>query len=40
MVAVAREYEYLIARAKKQGDHKLAELLSRAYDKYMDEATG
>lgn len=39
MSAIAFEYEYLIRRAKKQGDTKLAELLARSYDKYLDAAT-
>jgi hypothetical protein len=39
MVAVAREYEYLIARAQKENKPKLVEQLSRAYEKYMDEVT-
>lgn len=39
MSAVAREYEYLIARARKEGNEALVESLSIAYNKYMDEAT-
>jgi hypothetical protein len=39
VVAVAREFEFLIARAKREGDHKLAKQLERAYMNYMDRVT-
>jgi hypothetical protein len=39
MSAVAFQYEYLIKRAKKEKNDKLADQLAKAYEKYLDEAT-
>lgn len=39
MTAICREYEYLIERAKRDGDTKLVGLLEASYGRYLDKYT-
>lgn len=39
MTAVLREFEYLVARARREGNEKLEQQLTAAYVKYLEENT-